>query len=133
MEFIKNWGWGTLIGVEGDRPYAIEVSYGTDGQFIYCGSKPGGRMSKCLHANKKVIFKICDSHPRARYYTAVTIEGEAEHLKDYEDIKAGARLVALQAGLKETALDGIAKSISGHPECNFIRIPLKVMSGLIQK
>ena len=48
VDFIKSWAWGTLIGVEGNKPYAVEVSYGTDGEYIYCGSKPGGRMTKCL-------------------------------------------------------------------------------------
>jgi nitroimidazol reductase NimA-like FMN-containing flavoprotein (pyridoxamine 5'-phosphate oxidase superfamily) len=133
IDFIKGWGWGTLIGVEGDQPYAVEVSYGTDENYIYCGSKPGGRMAKCLHTNARVVFKICDSHPRAHHYTAVTIEGKAEHLQGFENIRAGARLVAQQAGLSETALDGIAQNISGHPECNFIRIPLKTMSGVIHK
>ena len=34
LEFIKSCAWGTLIGVEGDKPYAVEVSYGTDGEYI---------------------------------------------------------------------------------------------------
>ena len=59
LEFIESWAWGTLIGVEGDKPYAIEVSYGTDGEYIYCGSMPGGRMAGCLRANQNVVFKIC--------------------------------------------------------------------------
>ena len=36
IEFITTWTWGTLIGVEGDKPYAVELSYGTDGKYIYC-------------------------------------------------------------------------------------------------
>ena len=38
VAFIKSRAWGTLIGVEGDKPYALEVSYGTDGTHLYCGS-----------------------------------------------------------------------------------------------
>ena len=33
---------GTLIAIDNDRPYAIELSYATDGEFIYCGSMPAG-------------------------------------------------------------------------------------------
>ena len=31
IDFIKYFTWGTLIGVEGDKPYAVELSYGFDG------------------------------------------------------------------------------------------------------
>jgi nitroimidazol reductase NimA-like FMN-containing flavoprotein (pyridoxamine 5'-phosphate oxidase superfamily) len=46
--FIEEWTWGTIIAVDGDKPYAIEVSYGSDGKHIYCGSRPDGIMSKCI-------------------------------------------------------------------------------------
>jgi hypothetical protein len=43
VAFIKSRAWGTLIGVEGDKPYALEVSYGTDGTLFTvapCGMLP---------------------------------------------------------------------------------------------
>ena len=46
--FIAEWTWGTLIAVEGSRPYAVELSYGSDADYIYCGSMPGGRMAQCV-------------------------------------------------------------------------------------
>lgn len=33
-QFLDEWTWGTLIVVDGDKPYAIELSYATDGDFI---------------------------------------------------------------------------------------------------
>ena len=60
-DFIEEWTWGTIIAVDGDKPYAIEVSYGSDGKHIYCGSRPDGIMSRCVKANPNVIFKICDA------------------------------------------------------------------------
>ena len=45
-DFIEEWTWGTLIGVEGDQPYAVENTYATDGNNIYCGSMPGGKMAR---------------------------------------------------------------------------------------
>lgn len=34
-DFIEEWTWGTLIGVDGDKPYAIEVTYASDGEYIH--------------------------------------------------------------------------------------------------
>ena len=130
LEFIKSWAWGTLIGVEGDKPYAIEVSYGTDGEYIYCGSKPGGRMARCLKANSNVVFKICESDRNAEKFRAVIIEGKAERIIDYDDILYSLRSVARQVELEENALDGIARRGSKNPESNFIRIPIRAFDGI---
>ena len=130
VQFIKSWAWGTLIGVEGDSPYAVEVSYGTDGEYIYCGSKPGGRMAKCLKANSNVVFKICKSDRNAEKFKAVIIEGKAERLTNYEDVLRALRNVATQVELDETTLDPIAERNYQNPESNFIRIPIKVFDGI---
>ena len=130
VEFIKSWAWGTLIGVEGNKPYAVEVSYGTDGEYIYCGSKPGGRRAKCLKENNNVVFKICKSDRRAEKFQAVIIEGKAERLTRYEDVLHGLRSVAKQVDLDENLLDPIAKRHYKNPESNFIRIPIKVLGGI---
>jgi len=133
LEFVKSRAWGTLIGVEENKPYAIEVSYGTDGEFIYCGSMPGGRMSRCLRINDNVVFKICDSDRTSRKHTAVIIEGKAERLTNYDDILKSVRSIASQVEIDENSLDDIAERCSKHPESNFIRIPIKVYGGRIQK
>jgi len=133
MEFIKSWAWGTLIGVEGDKPYAIEVSYGTDGKYIYCGSMPGGRMARCLRANNNVVFKICDSDRTSRKYRAVIIEGKAEQLTNYDDMLSSLRSIARQVELRETALDDIAKRCSQNQESNCVRIPIKACGGRIKE
>ena len=130
LEFIKSWAWGTLIGVEGDKPYAVEVSYGTDGEYIYCGSMPGGRMARCLRANNNVVFKICKTDRNAEKFRSVIIEGKAERLTDYDAIRDSLRHVARQVELEENALDGIAKRGSKNPAGNFIRIPIKIFDGI---
>jgi len=80
LDFIAEWRWGTVIGVEGDRPYAIEVAYASDDAYLYCGSRPGGRMAQCIKANANAAFKICDSDPEHRKWRAVIVEGKAERL-----------------------------------------------------
>ena len=129
--FIKEWTWGTLIGVEGNKPYAVELSYGTDGDFIYCGSMPGGRMARCIQENPNVAFKICDSDRSYSRYRAVIIEGKAERLTSYDDILFSVRYIARQRGLPETAFDGVVRRVANSPEGNSLRIPIQVFGGKI--
>jgi nitroimidazol reductase NimA-like FMN-containing flavoprotein (pyridoxamine 5'-phosphate oxidase superfamily) len=133
VTFIKSCAWGTLIGVEGDKPYAVEVSYGTDEDYLYCGSMPGGRMARCLQSNPNVVFKICTSDRNAEAFKAVIIEGKAERLTAYEEILHSLSNVARHVGLDEHALDPIAKRHSQSPGSNFIRIPLSVVDGIIRE
>ncbi len=129
--FIREWTWGTLIGVEGNKPYAVELSYGTDGEYIYCGSMPGGRMARCIIANPNVVFKICDSDRSYSRWRAVIIEGRAERLTDYADILYSVRCIARQRGLPENTFDRIARRVANDPESNSIRLPIKVFGGRI--
>jgi nitroimidazol reductase NimA-like FMN-containing flavoprotein (pyridoxamine 5'-phosphate oxidase superfamily) len=131
--FIAEWTWGTLIAVEGNRPYAIELSYGSDGDFIYCGSMPGGRMAQCVKSNQQVVFKICDSDRSYSFWRAVIIEAEAEQLTRYDDILYSVRCIARQRGFPEGAFDSIARRVADDPESNSLRIPIKVIGGRISR
>jgi len=130
FDFIMRWTWGTLIGVEENRPYAIEVSYGTDGKYIYCGSRPGGRMAQCISGNSNIAFKICDSDRQCARWRAVIVEGTAERVTDFDDILHAVRMIARQMGLRETAFDRIADTVAADPRGNSIRIPIQTVSGV---
>jgi len=122
--------WGTLIAVEGDKPYGVELAFASDGEYIYCGSKPGGRMARCIKKNPNVAFKFCTTDKSTRNFKAVIVEGQAERLTKKEDILAGMRRIAKKVGMQENQLDPVAESLASHPEkSNFIRIPLKVVEG----
>jgi nitroimidazol reductase NimA-like FMN-containing flavoprotein (pyridoxamine 5'-phosphate oxidase superfamily) len=129
-EFIDEWTWGTLIGVEGDKPYAVEVTYASDGKYIHCGSMPGGRMARCIKKNPNVVFKICNADKSYRSWKAVIIEGKAERLTKKEDILKSVRLIAKKMGMPEKQLDSLAEKIALDPEgANSIKIPIKVIGG----
>ncbi len=129
ISFIKDWTWGTLIGVEGDKPYAVEVSYGTDGEYLYCGTRPGGRMWKCVSENPNVGFKICDSERSCNRWHAVLIEGVAQRLTSREDILYSCRCIASQMGLPREAFDRIAGHAAADQKSNSLKIPLARISG----
>lgn len=130
LDFIAEWKWGTLMGVEGNRPYAVELAYASDDKHLYCGSRPGGRMAGCIKANPHAAFKLCDSDPEHKTWRAVIVEGEAERLTEKKEILYFVRLLAKKMGRPEQAFDALADKIAQHPETsNSVRIPLKVMSG----
>ncbi len=129
-DFIEDWTWGTLIGVEGDKPYAIENTYACDGKYIYCGSMPGGRMARCIKNNSNVAYKICNSDKSYREWKAGIIEGKAERLTKKEDLLSFMRLLAKKMGMPENKFDPMAEKMASNPEkSNWIRIPIAVMGG----
>ncbi len=129
-DFISEWRWGTILAVDGNKPYAVEVSYASDDDYIYCGSRPGGRMAKSIKSNSNAAFKICDSDPEHKKWRAVIVEGIAERLVKKEDILFFTRMLAKKMGRSENSFDALAEKIASNPdESNSIRIPIKVMSG----
>lgn len=129
IDFIKYWTWGTLIAVDGSGPYAIELSYGTDGEYIYCGSRPGGRMARCIRENPNVAFKICDSDRSYHSWRAVIVEGRAVRQTEPDDILRAVRCIARQRGLDEHAFDHVARHVADNPQSNSVQIPIETISG----
>ena len=131
-DFIAEWTWGTIIAVDGDKPYAIEVTYGSDGEYIYCGSRPGGKMAKCIKANPNMIFKICNADKSYATWKAVSVFAKAERLVKKEDIMRGIRHIAKGRGRDEYAYDAIGERMAANPEnSNALRIPIKNATGVM--
>jgi len=131
IDFIRYFTWGTLIGVEGDRPYAVELSYGFDGTYIYCGSMPGGRMARCVQGNANVVFKICECDWSYSRYRAVIVEGRAERMTSREDIMCAVAMIARQRKLPDTAFAGVVGRLVDNPESNSLRIAVETVGGKI--
>ena len=129
-DFVAEWRWGTLMAVDGNKPYAVEVSYASDDKYLYCGSRPGGRMANCVKSNPNVAFKICDSDPAHTKWRAAIVEGNSERLTKREDILTFTRLLAKKMGRPEDAFDSLAERIAKDPgNSNSLRIPLTTLSG----
>ena len=93
-DFISDWSWCTIVSTDGDKPYAIEVTYVTDGQYMYCGSRPGGTMHTCLKKNRNVLLKICDADRTYQTWRAATVRGQAELITDRDEVFRIIRLIA---------------------------------------
>ena len=135
--FIEEWTWGTIIAVNGDEPFAVEVSYGSDGKHIYCGTRPGGIMAECIKANSNIIFKICDADKHYPTWRAVSVFGKVERLTNREDIlycmkTIGKRVIytAKKTTRTEEEFEKIGEMLAANPEASTaIRIPINKFSG----
>ena len=129
-QFLNEWNWGTLIAIEGDKPYAVELSYATDGKYIYCGSMPGGRMSRCVKDNSNAVFKICDSSRDTSQFRAVIVEGRVKKLTQRDEIVSGLRVLYKKLGFPESRIEPRADQLTARaPESSFYRIEIKELGG----
>jgi nitroimidazol reductase NimA-like FMN-containing flavoprotein (pyridoxamine 5'-phosphate oxidase superfamily) len=131
-EFIENSKWGTLIAIDNNKPYAVELSYASDDKFIYCGSMPGGRMAKSIKSNPTVSFKICYSSEDMSQFKAVIIEGQAKILTDRDEIVRGLGVLYKKLGLPESRIETRADQLTANKEkISFYRIPTTEFGGRI--
>ena len=130
-QFLNEWTWGTLIAVDGDKPYAIELSYATDGKFIYCGSMPDGRMSHCVKAGANAVFKVCDCPKDTSIFKAVIVEGTIKKLTKRDEIVNGLRVLYKKLGIPESRIAFRAEQLTGRreEECSFYRISMEKLGG----
>ena len=131
-EFLDEWTWGTLIVLDDDKPYAIEVSYATDGVFVYCSSMPGGRMSRCIKNNSNVSFKVCDASKDTSKFRAVIVEGSVDKLTQRDEIVKGLQVLYRKMGLPESRIDERADQLTlKADQSSFYRITIKDMGGRV--
>jgi len=129
-KFLDEWTWGTLIAIDDDKPYAIELSYATDGEFIYCGSMPGGRMTRCIKDNANVAFKVCDCSKDTSRFRAVIVEGPVKKLTQKDEIVKGLRVLYKKLGFPESRIEPRAAQLTAKaPESSFYRIAIKEVGG----
>ncbi len=135
-DFVEEWAWGTIIAVDGDKPYAIEVSYGSDGKHIYFGSRPKGKMAKCIRENQNIIFKICDADKFYPTWRAISVFGKVERLTKREDILYGMKMIAeklistKRTSKTEEQLEAIGEMLAANPEKGGpLRIAIENFSG----
>ena len=128
-KFLEEWTWGTLIAIDNDRPYAIELSYASDSEFIYCGSMPGGRMARCIKDNTNVIFKICDCPRDTSRFRAVIVEGPVRKLTRKDEIVKGLRVLYKKLGIPESRIEPRSAQLTASNESSFYRIAIKELGG----
>jgi nitroimidazol reductase NimA-like FMN-containing flavoprotein (pyridoxamine 5'-phosphate oxidase superfamily) len=129
-KFLSEWTWGTLIAIDGDGPYAIELSYAFDGDCIYCGSMPDGRMSRCITNNSRVAFKICDSTRDTSRFRAAIAEGTVRKMTERAEIVKGLEVLYKKLGFPASRIEKRADQLCvPGKSSSFYRIGITALGG----
>jgi len=130
-DFITDWSWCTIVATDGEQPYAIEVSYVIDEDYIYCGSRPGGTMHTCLKKNSNVVLKICDADKTYETWRALAVRGKAEFISDRDSVLRILRMIAKTRGKEENAFDNTIDYILSNPSgSSLFRVSLTDITGV---
>ena len=130
-EFIEEWTWGTIVAIDGNKPYAIEVTYTSDGKHLYFGSRPDGKMARCVKANPNIAYKICDSDKYFSSWRAVIVEGKAERLTKKEDMYYSVDLFIKRYNFQKKFFYNLVEKFSANPDLSsMVRLPIKDISGV---
>jgi len=130
-DFINEWTWCTLVGVNEGLPYAVEVTYATDGEYIYAGSRPGGVMFNSFKKNNNIMIKICDADKAYPTWRAASIKGKVEYLTEREEVFKVMRMVAKVRNLKEDHFYRVAEYILKYPGgSSLFKVKLDNLSGV---
>jgi len=123
--------WGTLIAVDEGKPYAVETSFAIDDQYLYTGTKRGGRMNRCIQKNQAVSFKICDGDHRGHNYRAAIVESRAEILSSREDILYCLKIIYQKLGRSIEDIEKRADMFAADEgSLRLYRMPLTNLGGV---
>lgn len=88
--FLQRMGWGVLSLLDGDRPYAVPVSYGTDEGYLYLASGPGRKL-RAIERDARVCLTVVEVLD-ADHWTSVLVEGRLERM-----LEVSARVTAMRS------------------------------------
>ena len=77
---------GRLACTDGKQPYIVPVTYTYDGEFIYCQTNEGTKLT-ILRKNPAICFEV-DTMTDLANWQSVVVFGKFEELKDVEAKKA---------------------------------------------
>jgi len=130
LQILKERKWGTLMGVDGKKPYGVEVAYTLVGKYLYVIFNPSGRMARCFRKNKNSAFKICTADTDITSWEAVLVEGAMERVVNPDDIKRAFRALSQKLGYDKNLYDKMAEKYAANPKQSPVhRILIKIAGG----
>ena len=79
-QFLDSHNWGMLCTVSDGEPYAVPVSFGFDGHYLYVATGPG-RKARNVDANSSVCLTATDVK-NGDYWQSVVVSGKAEWIDE---------------------------------------------------
>lgn len=111
---IHSQSHGRLACSEDNKPYIVPVCYGYDGQYMYCQSKQGKKLT-ILRKNPNICFQI-DTVTNLNHWQSVLIYGTFEELDVEEAVQARSLLFSKVLTLMtETVAHSFEHNSNKHP------------------
>ena len=85
-ELLESCYWGTLMLVDGDKPYGIELSHLIQDDMLYIFFNPNGKAGTCIAQNSNVAYKVCKAEDQNRTWSAATVFSSIEKVTDHQMI-----------------------------------------------
>jgi nitroimidazol reductase NimA-like FMN-containing flavoprotein (pyridoxamine 5'-phosphate oxidase superfamily) len=130
LQILKERKWGTLMGVDGKKPYGIEVAYTILGKYLYVIFNPTGRMARCFKKNKNAAFKICTADSEITSWEAIIVEGTMQRVIDPAGIKQAFKALSQKLGYDKNLYDKMSEKYAANPQKSPVhRILITVVGG----
>ena len=119
---------GTLMLVDGDKPYGIVCWYCFDGKDIWLGILPKGRKFDCIRKNSNAAFMVFKTSGEG--WCSVLAEGKIEQVRDREGIFCGLKLASEKYKMPQEVLESQLEKFTKAPDKSMtFRIKVELLSG----
>lgn len=129
-ELLQRCDWGTLLVVDGTKPYGIEVSHYISEGKIYFIINPRGKAGKCMEKNPQVAYKVCKALLPKQRWSAATVEGRVEKVREPQAIRDAFMKLAERLNRDRDRYKKLGEKFSQKGETSPVYyLPIVTMSG----
>jgi len=129
-ELLDKCDWGTLLLVDGDKPYGIEVSHFIHENALHFIINPEGKAGKCINNNPNVAYKVCSADLSRQMWSATIVEGKIEKVTDPQKIYDSFIMLAKRLNRDMEKYKKLGQTLSANPEKSPVHyLPIKNISG----
>ena len=133
-ELLNRCDWGTLLVVDGNKPYGIEVShYVSDGK-IYFIINPRGKAGRCMGENPQVAYKVCKARLPQQRWSAATVEGKVTQVREPQAVRDAFMMLAERLNRDRDRYKKLGEKFSAPEEVSPVYyLPIATLSGKASK
>ncbi len=130
-ELLESCYWGTLMLVDSDRPYGIELSHLIHNGVLYIFLNPNGKAGICIRQNANVAYKVCKAEHQNKTWSAATVFGSLEQVTDHQMIYDTCIMIAQRLGKDMDKYTKQAELFSAQPadKSPLYCLPIQDISG----
>ncbi|RMF98483.1 MAG: hypothetical protein D6734_00210 [Candidatus Schekmanbacteria bacterium] len=105
---------GTLLLVDGDRPYGVVCWFVYDNGNIRIGIMPSGRKYECIKSNNNAAFSVWRAGKGG--WRSVLVEGKIRQVTDIDELRESLELAAEKYGVPSSYIDKQVAMVKENPE-----------------